>query len=151
VVGGEEKKGGTEEVGGGGGEKIGPSSREVRERIKPFSFLFSHLFSNHLKGFKNHFEFKETSVNKTYEAAWMHNMCLNLILTFNSIKIHFLLHFSAHKQLIKSFYPIWKDEIFWVLHIHRPRSTHTHPLTLSLFSKTSSPRSECTTTERGRN
>jgi len=30
------------------------------------------------------------------------NMCLNLIVTFNSIKIHFLLHFSAHKQSSES-------------------------------------------------
>ena len=48
------------------------------------------------------------------------NMCLNLMVTFNSIKIHFFIHFSAHKQLIKSFYPIWKDEIFRVLQYVQP-------------------------------
>ena len=48
------------------------------------------------------------------------NMCLNLIVTFNLIKIHFLLHIIAHKQLIKSIYPIWKDEIFRVLQFYPP-------------------------------
>jgi hypothetical protein len=48
-----------------GGRKDWAELREVRERINPFSFLFSHLFSNHLKEFKNHFEIKETSLNKT--------------------------------------------------------------------------------------
>ena len=61
-------------------------------------------------------------------------MCLNLIVTFNLIKIYFLLHSSAHKQLIKSIYPIWKDEIFRVLQsdenpfandgLHRRRHDH---------------------------
>jgi len=69
------------------------------ERIKPFAFFSTPFAQFFLKGFKkNILNLKKHHSIKHMQQHGCVNMCVDLIVTFNSIKINFLLYFSAHNN-----------------------------------------------------